>query len=248
MLKSAIISAVLTGAAAGLLAAQEAPHLTLQGSPEAMAEQHRIAQEHGVTFFETAEEVEAAVQAGELVPLADGGGIFEVADIVVPPYIHPDALPFVERTAALYLEACGEPLVVTSAVRPRRDQPPNAHELSVHPAGIAVDFRVSQTQECREWFETKLLALEERDVINATRERNPPHYHVAVYPRPYLMYAQAFPLQQAPGPELADETVESSSMVVAVVAWLAAGLLLLGTLYVVLTRRSARRREADTGS
>lgn len=233
---------ILYTSAVALLTVQEAPHLTLQGSPEAMAEQNRVAHEHGLTFYETAEEVEAALQTGELVHLGTSPD-FEVADFVVPPYIHPDVLPFVERTAFLYREACGEPLVVTSAVRPRQDQPPNAHELSVHPAGMAVDFRVSQTQECREWFETKLLALEERDAINATRERNPPHYHVAVYPRPYMQYAQAFPLQVAPAPEIADETVAATGTVMAIIAWVAAAALLLGAVFFVV----ARRRRGDAG-
>ncbi|HSJ23781.1 MAG TPA: DUF5715 family protein [Longimicrobiales bacterium] len=229
----------ISAAAAALVTSQETPDLTLRGSPAAMQEQNRVAQEHGLQFFETREEVEAALQTGDLVPL-NGNGVYDVADFVVPPYIHPDVLPFVERTADLYLEACGEPLVVTSAVRPRQDQPPNAHELSVHPAGIAVDFRVSQTQECREWFEEKLLALEEVDAINATRERSPPHYHVAVYPRPYLMYAQANPLQRLPPPQTTDETVASSRTVSALVAWLAAAALLLGASYFALTQRATR--------
>lgn len=175
---------------------QEAPHLTLQGSPEAMAEQHQVALEHGYPFFDTSEQVEQAAAAGELVRLENGPD-YEVADFVDPPLIRPEVLPFVERTGRLYRTACGERLVVTSAVRARENQPPNAHELSVHPAGMAVDFRVSQNPACREWFEEKLLALEEQDLVNATRERSPPHYHVAVYPTPYLTYAATNPL---PGP------------------------------------------------
>jgi hypothetical protein len=245
-----MIAMVLNGVMA-LAVAQEAPHLTLQGSPEAMAEQHQAAVEHGLSFYETREEVEAALQAGELVQIP-GSEYYEVADFVVPPYIHPDALHFVERTARLYVEACAEPLVVTSAVRSRANQPRNAHELSVHPAGIAVDFRVSQTPECREWFEEKLLALEEQDVVNATRERSPPHYHVAVYPEPYLAYVAANPLpamlQQAQGQpgqpgQQGDEVTDAAASFILWVSVFAAVLLLAGTVYVIWRREAKRRQD-----
>ena len=33
-----------------------------------------------------------------------------------------------------------------------------------------------------------MLYLEERAVIEATRERGPPHYHIAVFPQDYALY------------------------------------------------------------
>jgi hypothetical protein len=163
---------------------------SLRGSPAAMLEQHSVAVGHGLPFFRTREEIRAALERGELVELP-GGEDYEVADFVDPPYARPEARLFVERTAALYRQACGEPLVVTSAVRAIEEQPPNAHDLSVHPAGIAIDLRVSQNQACREWLEAKFLELEERNLVNGIRERRPPHYHVAIYPAAYTAYVQA---------------------------------------------------------
>jgi hypothetical protein len=73
-------------------------------------------------------------------------------------------------------------------VRASERQPANAHALSVHPAGMAVDLRVSQQEACRAWLESKLLGLEEQRVLNGIREFRPPHYHVAVFPAQYTAY------------------------------------------------------------
>jgi hypothetical protein len=174
---------------ANLPAAAPDPPPSLRGSPAAMAQQHRVAQEHGLPFFDTRAAIMDAVRRGELVELR-GDANYEVAGFVDPPYIRSEALTFVERTAALYHQACGERLVVTSAVRPRDEQPANAHRLSVHPAGMAVDLRVSANAECREWLEAKMLELEEKRLINGIREFRPPHYHIAVFPEPYTAYAE----------------------------------------------------------
>ncbi len=97
---------------------------------------------------------------------------------------------FVEHVAADYRAATGAPLVVTSLTRPDALQPRNAHQLSVHPAGMAVDFRVPDDASQRVWFEKTLLELETKGLIDATRERYPPHYHVAVFAEPYSAYAK----------------------------------------------------------
>jgi len=52
---------------------------------------------------------------------------------------------------------------------------------------MAVDLRIPSGR-CRAWLESLLLSLDRVGVLNATRERNPPHYHVAVYPRQYATY------------------------------------------------------------
>jgi LysM repeat protein len=105
---------------------------------------------------------------------------------------HPVARPavrvFVERLAAQYRAACGEKLVVTSLTRPVLEQPRNASDLSVHPAGMAVDLRVSRDRGCVRWLEKTLLSLEKQGVLDVTRERRPPHYHVALFPDPYTRY------------------------------------------------------------
>jgi len=94
----------------------------------------------------------------------------------------------VERLGAQYRQACGEELVVTSMTRPLSEQPRNASILSVHPTGMAVDFRTSTNSVCRHWLESTLLYLETAGVLEATRERRPSHYHVAVFPDLYADY------------------------------------------------------------
>jgi len=113
-----------------------------------------------------------------------------VADFVSFPFGQPELRLFVERLASQYHEACGQKLVVTSAVRPASSQPANAHALSVHPAGMAVDLRVSDRASCRSWLENALLGMERAGVINGIREFHPPHYHVAVFPGPYAAYVE----------------------------------------------------------
>ena len=70
---------------------------------------------------------------------------------------------------------------MTSAVRPSTRQPRNAVPKSVHPTGLAIDLRKPQNGECREWLRDRLMELERDDLIDATEEFNPPHFHVVVY-------------------------------------------------------------------
>jgi hypothetical protein len=167
----------------------EAAAASLRGSRAAMVEQNRVAKNHGLTFFRTAEQIRTAVARGDLVELP-GNENYQVADFVRYPYAQPEVRLFIERLSAQYREACGQQLVVTSAVRPSSGQPRNAHELSVHPAGMAVDLRVSDRAACRSWLESALLGLERRGVLNGIREFNPPHYHVAVFPQQYMAYVE----------------------------------------------------------
>jgi hypothetical protein len=84
--------------------------------------------------------------------------------------------------------ACGEQLVVTSAVRPTSLRLANGVDKSVHPAGMAIDIRRPNRGSCAKWLRETLLAVEGRGVIDATEERYPPHFHIAVFPRLYLAY------------------------------------------------------------
>ena len=78
--------------------------------------------------------------------------------------------------------------MVTSLTRPLSRQPRNASSRSVHPTGMALDVRRSNSRSCRSWLESVLLSLEGSGVLEATRESYPPHYHIAVYPQPYARY------------------------------------------------------------
>lgn len=177
---------VPAGAAASVTTARSA---NLVGSPWSMERQHEIAVAEAYNFLETPADVRAFAEEGRLVPVT------ETADLALAnvsfPYAQPEVRQFIERIAAEYHAALGEKLVVTSLMRPASMQPSNAHELSVHPAGMAVDFRVPARAKARLWLERALLDLENAGVLDVTRERMPPHYHVAVYPAAYRAYAAA---------------------------------------------------------
>ena len=161
-----------------------------------MVRQHAVAMEHDYTFLRTPGQIREFVEKGYLVPV-EGNDSYAVAAGVSFPYARPELLTFVERLGAQYRESCGERLVVTSLTRPRSQQPANAHALSVHPAGMAVDLRVSERAACREWLERKLLSLDRLSVLDAIRERNPPHYHVAVFPGAYSAYVDTLEARDA---------------------------------------------------
>jgi LysM repeat protein len=106
------------------------------------------------------------------------------------PYARPEAELFIRRLAAQYRAACGEKLVVTSLTRPQNGQPANASSRSVHPTGMAVDLRRSNVGACRSWLEGVLVQLEGAGILEATRERYPPHYHIAIFPRDYVSHVE----------------------------------------------------------
>jgi hypothetical protein len=159
---------------------------SLRGSRTSVDRQTIQAREHDFTFLRRRAEVDRFVDAGLLVPLGDGrhyrlhGVSFNVA--------RPEVKLFVERLSAQYYGACGDRLVVTSLTRPTSRQPANASSRSVHPTGMAVDLRVPDTPSCRRWLESMLLSLEREGVLEATLERSPLHFHVAVFPDEYLAY------------------------------------------------------------
>ena len=75
-------------------------------------------------------------------------------------------------------------MVVTSATRPMSRKLANSSSLTVHPTGIAVDLR-RPSGKCLTWLRRTLLAAERRGAIEATEERYPAHFHVAVLPVRY---------------------------------------------------------------
>lgn len=159
---------------------------TLRGSRGSMIRQNRIAKEQDFTFLRTPAQVERFVEEGYLVEV-EGNADYGLSNVSFP-FARPALRTFVERLAAQYHEGCGEKLVVTSLTRPRSLQPSNSHDLSVHPAGMAVDLRVSDRTACRAWLEETLLSLEADGMLDITRERRPPHYHVAVFPEAYMAH------------------------------------------------------------
>lgn len=162
---------------------------TLKGSSSSMVRQNRVAKANDYSFLRSAAQVDRFVEEGYLVSIESTGSL-EVSSGVSYPVARPQMKIFLERLGNQYRESCGEPLVVTSLVRPTAEQPRNSHPLSVHPAGMAADLRVSTRRECRAWLESTLLSLEARELLDVTRERHPPHYHIALFPDRYLAYIQ----------------------------------------------------------
>jgi hypothetical protein len=183
-MRRSILTALALAAISAAPARADVP-VSLRGSNAAMARQHSVALDAGYTFVRTPAEMEALVASGELVRLygnEDYGFRAGVRSLVA----RPETEIFIERLARDYRAACGEQLIVTSLTRPMNRQPRNSHRLSVHPAGIAVDLRVSQTAACRSLARGRRSWHGEQGLLDGIRERNPPHYHVALFPEAYM--------------------------------------------------------------
>ncbi len=159
---------------------------SLTGGRSSMQEQFNKGIEYDYTPLRNAAHVMRFVELGLLVRLP-GNADYTLHQVSFP-YARPEVRLFVERLARQYRRACGEQLVVTSLTRPLDRQPRNSSPLSVHPRGMAVDLRRSNVRACRSWLEDVLLHLERNGTVQATRERRPPHYHIAVYTRSYAAY------------------------------------------------------------
>jgi len=161
---------------------------SLKGSKKSLDLQNRVAAQHDFTFIETSKQVRWFVDNGYLVRLRSGNG-YELKSMSYP-YARPQIALFLSRLGPQYRAACGEPLVVTSLTRPTTRQPRNASSRSVHPTGMAMDLRRSNNRSCRSWMESVLLGLERAGVLEATYERSPPHFHVALFPSQYEAYVE----------------------------------------------------------
>lgn len=184
---SALLALLAFLALTATVGAAPATAQSLYGSHESLMRQNLVAQQHDYAYLRTTQDVVQAVDSGTLVPV-HGNEDFQLASGEVSfPYARPQVKTFLEQLSSAYHGACGEPLVVTSLVRPITRQPWNASPISVHPTGMAMDLRRSDRRGCRQWLESTLLALESEGMIEAIRERYPPHYHVAVFPDPLLL-------------------------------------------------------------
>lgn len=196
-----LIRASLTGAlvTASLLAVgAPAAAQSLRGSRASLDRQNRAARQHDFTYIDTATRIRYFAEQGWLVRVRSNGDYRLHA--VSYPYARPELALFIRRLGAQYRASCGEQLVVTSLTRPTNRQPRNASDRSVHPTGMAADLRYSPSRRCRSWLESVLLSLERAGVIEATRERYPAHYHVAVFPRQYAYYVDQLIEREAEQP------------------------------------------------
>ena len=167
------VTIALIGLASTAVSAQ-----TLKGSKESVDLMYNAAETRDLQFFRTPDDVYAAAMAGSLMMISTTEDL-EV-DKAGWPFVLPTTLRFADSIATQYHQGCGERIVVTSGARPLDKQPRNASPKSVHPTGMAVDFRKPKNPACLEWLRTALVGLEDRGVIEATEEKHPAHFHVAV--------------------------------------------------------------------
>lgn len=182
---------------------------SLRGSRESVDRMYRHAVAEHLSFFETTRGVKRAVRQGLLVRLSSNDE-FTLHKVAFP-YVRPATRTFVQRLAREYSDECGEPLEVTSGVRPATRQPPNSVAESVHPTGIAVDLHKPSDPTCLRWLRGQLLDLEGDGVIEATEEFAPAHFHVAVFPTPYSRYVAAQTSAAQHTVRLASSSVASAS-------------------------------------
>ena len=165
---------------------QPAEAQSLRGSGSSLDRQVRQAAVHDYSYLQNASDVRRFADAGLLVPVSDTADYWLKG--VSFPFARPAVKLFIDRLARQYRAACGERLVVTSLTRPIANQPRNASSRSVHPTGMAIDLRRPYPGPCRDWLEETLLYLERHKVLEATRESRPAHYHIALFPQPYVAH------------------------------------------------------------
>lgn len=151
---------------------------TLRGSPASVDLMYTTAHARDLQFLRTPQDIYEAAKTGALKMIS----ITSDLDLerVAYPFVLPNTLRFADSLAVQYHAGCGERIVLTSGARPVDKQPRNASPKSVHPTGMAVDFRKPRNPACLAWMRKSLVALEDAGVIEATEERHPAHFHVAV--------------------------------------------------------------------
>lgn len=150
---------------------------SLRGSAASVDLMYDRAQQEDLSFYRTVSSLREAVDQGELVRLTPTEDL--ALGALRHPYVLPATRDWVMAFAERYHEGCGDRLVVTSGTRALSEQPRNGSPRSVHPTGMAVDLRKPRGR-CLRWLRTALLAEERNGVVEATEERRPPHFHVAV--------------------------------------------------------------------
>jgi LysM domain-containing protein/uncharacterized protein DUF5715 len=178
------------------LVAPRAAAQSLRGSSASVDLMYERAQENDLSFYRTPSEVRAAVDEGVLVAVPVDNDV-AVARGVKHPYVLPTTREWLMGFAERYHTRCGNALVVTSGARSIAEQPRNGSTKSVHPTGMAIDLR-RPTGSCLRWLRTALLDEERAGLVEATEERHPRHFHVAVFPN---MPAVAVRIASRPTPK-----------------------------------------------
>jgi uncharacterized protein DUF5715 len=174
LVRSLLLTCTLSPILAGGLGAQ-----SLRGSQDGVDHLYLVARASGLQFYATVSSARRAVAAGEFVEL-NGNDDYMPKSRMTLPYATPETRAYIEHLGAEYHSACGERLVVTSALRPMSRRPRNGSVKSVHPTGIAFDVRKPKRRICRDWLRQLLLQHEREGAIEATEEFRPPHFHIVV--------------------------------------------------------------------
>jgi uncharacterized protein YcbK (DUF882 family) len=162
----------------------------LRGSPSSVDLMYNTAHVRDLQFLRTPADIYEATKTGALQLISVTRDL--ELNRVQYPFVLPNTLRFADSLAKAYHRECGERIVVTSGARAVDKQPRNASPKSVHPTGMAIDFRKPRTPACLEWLRLTLANLEKAGVIEATEEKHPPHFHVAVLhqrPAPHIQMA-----------------------------------------------------------
>jgi hypothetical protein len=174
LIRAFVLSSAISVCLASGLSAQ-----SLRGSQESVDHLYLVARASGLQFHATVRSARQAVAAGEFVQLS-GNADYAPKNRMQLPYATAETRAYIEHLGAEYHAACGERLVVTSALRPMSRRPRNGSTKSVHPTGIAFDVRKPKRRMCRDWLRQLLLQHEREGTIEATEEFRPPHFHVVV--------------------------------------------------------------------
>jgi hypothetical protein len=174
LIRALLLSCTLSPILAAGLSAQ-----SLRGSQASVDHLYLVARASGLQFHATVRSARRAVEAGEFVPLS-GNTDYVPKNRMSLPYAAAEVRSYIEHLSAEYHSACGERLVITSALRPMSRRPRNGSVKSVHPTGIAVDVRKPKRRLCRDWLRQLLLQHEREGTIEATEEFHPPHFHIVV--------------------------------------------------------------------
>ena len=150
---------------------------SLRGSSASVDLMYDRAREEDLAFYRTSSSVREAVREGELVRINETDHL--ALGRVSYPYVLEGTRAWVTEFADRYYDRCKQRLVVTSGARPLTQTPRNGSPKSVHPTGMAVDLR-KPTGSCLRWLRQELLIEERQGNIEATEERHPAHFHIAV--------------------------------------------------------------------
>lgn len=171
---------------------------SLRGSRASMNRQNTVANNYNLSRIENNEQLDRMVRNAYLIKVEmKGKGYYLADDIIKTRKYHKNDPPlsrnfsrqfstfFLYRFASQYNGHCDEPLRISSLVRTKEDNLhiPNASKRSAHLTGATIDIaRNGMCGDGLRWVRGVLSNLEKQGYIEATEERNPPHFHVMVFP------------------------------------------------------------------